>query len=84
MVLCCRSSPAHDAKIMMFSNVADAASKRPHKNWSRSSRQRSNVVWSVSIAGAIMPAYREAGCANGYGILDAPSFIMKLVKDVIE
>ena len=41
-------------------------------------------VWPVSIAGAIMPAYREAGCANGYGILEAPSFIMKLVKDVIE
>jgi hypothetical protein len=32
-----------------------------------------HVVWPVSIAGAIMPAYREAGCANGYGILDAPS-----------
>ncbi len=41
-------------------------------------------VWPVSIAGAIMPAYREARCANGYGILEAPSFIMKLVKDVIE
>ena len=41
-------------------------------------------MWPVSIAWATMPAYREAGCANGYGILEAPSFIMKLVKDVIE
>ena len=67
----------------MVSNVADAASEKLHGN-GRIHQGNGERVWPVSIAGAIMPAYREAGCANGYGILDAPSFIMKPVEDVIE
>ncbi|MDF2973500.1 MAG: hypothetical protein K0R61_3950 [Microvirga sp.] len=58
----------------MVSNVADAASEKLHGN-GRIHQGNDERVWPVSIAGAIMPAYREAGCANGYGILEAPSFI---------
>jgi hypothetical protein len=43
-----------------------------------------NVVWPVNIAVATTPTYRKVGYANDYGILGAPSFIMKPVEDVVE